>query len=43
MKRKHGDNLAFEDALNDDWNRDLDVVEVPIGNKPLLYLGIIIF
>jgi penicillin-binding protein 2 len=41
-KRKHNsqDDLAFEDALQDDWSRDLDVVEVPIGNRPLWYLGI---
>ena len=30
----------FEDSLNDDWSRDLDTAEVPIGNRPLLYLGI---
>ncbi|HEX4103899.1 MAG TPA: penicillin-binding protein 2 [Candidatus Paceibacterota bacterium] len=41
-KKKHSgqDDLAFEDALQDDWSRDLDVVEVPIGNRPLWYLGI---
>ncbi len=40
--RKRFDNqgdLAFEDSLHDDWGRDLDVAEVPIGNKPFLYLG----
>ncbi len=39
MKRRPYDDLAFEDSLNDDWGRDLDVVEVPIGNRPLWYLG----
>jgi len=44
LKRKKKDNdLAFEDSLNDDWNRDLNTVEVPIGNRPLWYLGIFIF
>ena len=42
MKRAPRDNVAFEDALNDDWNGDLDVVEVPLGNKPLFYLGVIV-
>jgi penicillin-binding protein 2 len=34
--------VALEESLEDDWTKDLDVVEVPIGNKPLLYLGIVI-
>ena len=42
MKR-HDRDIAFEDSLNDDWHRDLDVAEVPIGNRPLFYLGIVIF
>lgn len=29
--------------MGDDWSRDLDVVEVPIDNRPLAYLGIFIF
>jgi len=41
--KKHGDDIAFEDSLNDDWHRDLDIAEVPIGNRPLFYLGIVIF
>ena len=39
MKR-HDRDIAFEDALSDDWRRDLDVAEVSIGNRPMLYLGI---
>src|SRR5258708_2075122 len=38
--RRKEKNIAFEDALQDDWSRDLDVVEVPIGNRPLFYVGI---
>jgi penicillin-binding protein 2 len=43
MKRKEDQDLTFEDSLHDDWSRDLDVVEVPIGNRPLFYLGIAVF
>lgn len=39
MKR-HDRDIAFEDSLSDDWRRDLDVAEVSIGNRPMLYLGI---
>ena len=39
MKRRDND-IAFEDSLSDDWQRDLDVAEVSIGNRPMLYLGI---
>ncbi|MDE2019234.1 MAG: hypothetical protein KGJ13_02700 [Patescibacteria group bacterium] len=42
-KRKKQEELAFEDALGDDWSRDFDIAEVPIGHKPLLVLGIVIF
>ncbi len=42
MKRRD-EEVAFEDSLNDDWSRDLDVAEVPLGNKPFFYLGIAIF
>ncbi len=37
MKRRDRD-IAFEDALSDDWSRDLDIAEVPIGNQPMRYL-----
>lgn len=39
MKR-HDHEIAFEDALSDDWRRDLDVAEVAIGNRPMRYLAI---
>ena len=32
-------DLAFEDSISDDWSRDIRVAEVPIGNKPMRYLG----
>ncbi len=43
MKRRHERELAFEDSLSDDWSRDIRVAEVPIGNRPLWYLGAAIF
>lgn len=33
-------DLPFEDSLNDDWSHDLNMVEVPLGNRPMFYLGI---
>ncbi len=42
MKRKQID-LALEESLGEDWSRDLEVVEVPIGGQPLVYLGVAIF
>ncbi|RJQ29318.1 penicillin-binding protein 2 [Candidatus Parcubacteria bacterium] len=43
MKRKSKDQeVAFEEALQDDWSRDLEVVEVPLGNRPLIYLSFLI-
>jgi penicillin-binding protein 2 len=41
-KNNNDDGLAFEDSLNDDWSRDLNTVEVPLGTRPLLYLGLTI-
>lgn len=41
MRRKK-DDLPFEEVLGDDWSRDLDIAEVPIGSKPMLVLGIVI-
>ncbi len=40
MKKRHYEELAFEDSLNDDWSHDLSAAEVPLGNRPLVYLGI---
>jgi len=39
MKKYQDNDIAFEDSLSDDWSRDIKIAEVPIGNKPLLYLG----
>jgi penicillin-binding protein 2 len=33
-------DLAFEDALHDDWSRDAELLEVPIGRRPLFYVGL---
>ncbi len=38
-RKKKDDEVAFEDSLGHDWSRDLTIVEVPIGNRPLWYLG----
>lgn len=40
MKKKP--EIPFEDSLNDDWSHDLNMVEVPIGSRPLIVLGIVI-
>ena len=39
MKKRDND-IAFEDALSDDWRRDLDIAEVPIGNQPMRYFAV---
>jgi penicillin-binding protein 2 len=39
--RKYND-VAFEESLGDDWGRDLAMVEVPLGNKPLWSLGAVL-
>ncbi len=41
-RKKKNDEVAFEDSLSHDWSRDLTVAEVPIGNRPLWYLGLVI-
>lgn len=38
--KKKSENISFEDSLGEEWSRDLDVVEVPLGNGPFVYLGI---
>lgn len=43
FERKREKDIAFEESLGDDWRKDLDIIEVPLGNKPLLYLGALIF
>lgn len=42
FKRDKEKNITFEESLEDDWSRDFGVVEVPIGNRPLFYLGVVI-
>ena len=41
MKKKEA--VAFEETISDDWAKDLEIVEVPLGNQPLFYLGAAIF
>ncbi|HTY39701.1 MAG TPA: penicillin-binding protein 2 [Candidatus Paceibacterota bacterium] len=38
MKKKT--DIIFEESLSDDWSRDLDVVEVPLDDRPLFYVGL---
>ncbi len=40
MKKKT--DIPFEDSLNDDWSHDLNMVEVPLGTRPLWVLAIVI-
>ncbi len=40
MKRKR--ELFFEESLLDDWAGDLEVVEVPIGERPLFWVGAVL-
>jgi penicillin-binding protein 2 len=40
MKKKP--EIPFEDSLNDDWGHDLDMVEVPLGARPIVILGAVI-
>jgi penicillin-binding protein 2 len=40
MKKKP--EIPFEDSLNDDWGHDLDMVEVPLGTRPVVILGAVI-
>ena len=40
MKKKP--DIPFEDSLNDDWGHDLDMVEVPLGGRPLVVLAAVV-
>jgi penicillin-binding protein 2 len=40
MKKEN--DIPFEESLNDDWSHDLNMVEVPLGSRPLITLGVII-
>ena len=41
-RKKQKKTVAFEESLNDEWDRDAGIVEVPLGNRPFFYLGIVI-
>ncbi len=45
MARSHHNNssheIIFEEALSDEWSQDLGVIEVPLDEQPLWYLGLI--
>ena len=36
------DELAFEDALSEDWSRDLELVEVRLDERPARYVWLVI-
>jgi len=38
-KNKEKKYIDLEESLEGDWAKDLDIMEVPIGNRPLFYLG----
>lgn len=35
-------NVAFEEALSDDWSSDLDVAEAPLNPRSFYYLGLLV-
>ncbi len=35
--------IIFEESLSDDWSGDLETIEVPLDNKPLLYVAVVVF
>src|SRR3989344_5613635 len=39
FRRKKHHDLSFEESLGEDWSRDIETVEVPIGKGPFWYLG----
>lgn len=44
MSRKRSKKqIDLEESLGEEWSKDLEVVEVPLGNEPLIYLGVAIF
>src|SRR5512141_581267 len=34
--------IIFEESLSDDWSRDLGVIEVPLDEQPLFWVGLAI-
>src|SRR3989344_3344521 len=43
MPKNRLKDIALEESLSENWMSDAGVVEVPLGNKPLAWLGIAIF
>ncbi len=41
-KNKKNKDLTLEESLGEKWSRDLDVVEVPIGNWPFFIVGALV-
>lgn len=41
-RRRQKKTVAFEESLDDEWDRDAGVIEVSLGNRPFFYLGIVI-
>ena len=39
---KNKEDIFFEEALIDEWNKDIELAEIEVSNKPFLYLGILI-
>ena len=39
MKKRE---IVFEESLSDEWSKDLDVIEVPLDERPFWYLGVAI-
>ncbi len=35
--------IALEESLSDAWSKDPEVIEVPLGSKPMFFVGLIIF
>jgi penicillin-binding protein 2 len=41
-RKKEKKTVVFEESLDEEWDRDAGIVEVPLGNRPFLYLGLAI-
>ena len=41
-RKRHKRMLAFEESLNDEWDRDAGMREVPLGDSSFFYLGLAI-
>jgi penicillin-binding protein 2 len=40
--RSREQDIVFEDALSDDWHRDVEVAEIPLGNRSLWYFLVVV-